>query len=105
MRKIVELGESLRLYVSYVDVDTGASVDPLSLVCTIRRPDSTLDIITYPEVDFVRESAGNYFIRVLNSQIGTHYYRIAAQVNLNDVDVRNGMFDVEPSYYANASAY
>lgn len=105
MRKIIELGESLRLYVPYDDGDTGEPLDPLSLVCTHRLPDGSVETITYPEADFVREVAGSYFIRLWGLQIGTHAYRIEAQVNISDTDVRNGKFDVEPSYYITASPY
>jgi hypothetical protein len=97
MRKIIELGETLRLYLPYFDVDTGAAVDPLSVTATFRKPDSTLDVVTYPDTDFVRESAGFYFIRVLGDQIGTWRYQVVAQINANDRDVRDGKFDVEPS--------
>jgi hypothetical protein len=97
MRKIIELGETLRLYTEYDDLITGDPLDPPVLNCTIRKPDGTSSTITYPHEDFVREAAGLYFIRIEGTQIGTWYYRIYAEVNADDRDVRDGKFDVEPS--------
>jgi len=97
MRKIIESGETLRLYVDYTDVDTGEFIDPVSLVCTVRSPDGVDTPIVYPEPDFVKVAVGQYFIRILGNQVGTWRYRITAPINANDIDVRDGKFDVEPS--------
>jgi hypothetical protein len=97
MRKIIELGESIRLYMGYADVDTNSAVDPIVLSAIFKRPDGTTLTITYPHTDFVREAAGEYYVRVLTTQIGTWAYRIYAETSPFDKDVRDGKFDVEPS--------
>lgn len=97
MKSIIQLGETLRLYLNYTDVDTGAPIDPPVLTCSVRKPDSTVEVITYPDANFTREDVGSFFVRVLGDQIGTWRYRIYAQTSINDFDVRDGIFDVEPS--------
>ena len=95
MKQVIQQGETIRLYVSYNDIDTGEAVDPFSLSCTIVQPDATNVVIVYPATDFVQESTGNFFVRFLGVQIGTHNYVITAQIGASDFDVRNGKFDVE----------
>jgi hypothetical protein len=97
MRKIIETGETLRLYLAYTDIDSGAALDPSTLVCVVSNPDDTLTTITYPSVDFVREAAGFYFIRISAAQSGTHAYKITAVFASGDIDIRDGKFDSEPS--------
>ena len=96
MRKIVEQGETLRLYLSYTDVDTGEPVDPLALTCTTQKPDGSTAVLTYPHANFVREAMGEFFIRVLCDAAGTWRYRVYAETSVLDKDVREGKFDVEP---------
>lgn len=95
MRKIIQQGETLRLYLPYADIDTGEPVDPISLVCSVLAPDGTTQTITYPHADFVKEEQGSFFVRIAGTQVGTHAYAITAQVSVTDTDVRNGKFDVE----------
>lgn len=97
MRKIIETGETLRLYLAYTDIDSGVPLDPSTMVCTVKAPDSTLSTISYPSADFVRESAGFYFIRIPAVQAGTHAYKITAVFPSGDIDIRDGKFDSEPS--------
>ena len=97
MKQIIELGETIRLYLQYVDPKTNTAVDPTTLTCNIRRPDNTILTITYPETNFVREAAGQYYIRMTSAQLGTHSYSIIANVGGSDYDVRSGKFDVEPA--------
>lgn len=97
MRKIIQQGETLRLYVGYNDIETGAPLDPVSLSVLVVRPDKTTQTITYPHIDIVKIVVGDYFIRILGTQVGTWRYKINAQLNVNDIDVRDGKFDVEPS--------
>lgn len=97
MRKIIDLGETLRLYTEYEDVNTGDAIDPPVLTCMFKRPDETVETLTYPHADLVREAPGRYYVRLEGTQIGTWYYRIYAEINADDKDVRDGKFDVEPS--------
>jgi hypothetical protein len=97
MRKIIETGETIRLYLAYTDIDTGVALDPSTLSCVVKNPDATLTTISYPSVDFVRESAGFYFIRIPAVQAGTHAYKITAVFPSGDIDIRDGKFDSEPS--------
>lgn len=97
MKKIIQVGETLRLYLPYADVDTGVPIDPLVLSCTMVQPSGSIINIVYPESDFVRESEGQYFVRLSGVQIGTHSYMISAQLSADDFDVRSGKFDVEPA--------
>lgn len=96
MRKIIQLGESLRLYTDYFDLDTSAAIDPTLLTFTLKRPDNTVETYTYPHTNIVRVAPGEYFIRYLSDQIGTHSYNLFAQLNVDESDVRVGKFDVEP---------
>lgn len=95
MREIIQVGESLRVYLPYFDITTGDPVDPLSLVCTMEQPDGNIVTVTYPESDFVKVAAGEYFVRLSGVQVGTHRYSVSAQINANDVDIRGDRFDVE----------
>lgn len=97
MRKIIEAGETLRLYINYNDVDTGVALDPASIVATIREPDGVEYDVTYPSVNFVREQTGSYFLRVQTTIAGTHAYSVLANFASGDIDVREGKFDSEPS--------
>ena len=89
MRKIIQLGESLRLYVDYLD-------DPTALRCEIKWPDGTGETIVYPTPDFVRETLGSYYLRLNPAMTGTHSYAIRATFSTGDEDVRSCKFDVEP---------
>src|SRR5574338_1310323 len=95
MRKIIQAGESLRLYLTYDDIETGAALDPSALTCSVRQPDDTLVPIEYPSADFVREGPGAYFLRVRTTMPGTHAYRVIADFPAGDTDIREGKFDVE----------
>lgn len=96
MRRIVDYGETLRLYVDYADIDTGEPTDPISLAVEFRLPDNTVETMSYPHVDFVRTAQGSYFIRKQGSMGGTHHYKITAALSIQgDDDVRTGKFDVE----------
>jgi hypothetical protein len=97
MRKIIETGETLRLYLDYTDIDSGADIDPLVLSASYTSPDGVETEIDYPSDNFVRESAGHYFVRINAIQSGTYTYRITAQTSLLDIDVRDGKFDSEPT--------
>lgn len=96
MRRIIDYGETLRLYVDYTDIDSGEAVDPLSLSVEFRMPDGTTDTMAYPDTDFVRLALGSYFIRKQGILSGTHHYKITAALTIDgDADVRIGKFDVE----------
>ncbi len=92
---MIQLGETLRLYVGYADLDTAVPLAPSTLTCTVTAPSGDISTITYPNVNFVRNFAGSYYIRILGNQLGTHYYRIQGQITTSDIDVRDGKFDVE----------
>ena len=97
MRAIIQQGETIRLYSDYIDVDSGDPFDPLSLTCTFKKPDGVQTIVTYPNTNFVKETVGTFFVRILGDMIGTWSYRITATINANDIDIRTGRFDVEPA--------
>lgn len=96
MRKIVELGETLRLYLGYNDIVTGETIDPPQLQGRVLQPDGTEVSFLYPSANFVRESEGNYFIRVDTPMRGTYRYEVTASYASGDVDKRGGKFDAEP---------
>lgn len=96
MRRIIDYGETLRLYVDYTDIDSGEPVDPISLSVEFRLPDDTTETIAYPHADFVRVAQGSFFIRKQGVDPGTHHYKITAALTIDgDADVRIGKFDVE----------
>lgn len=90
MRKIIQLGETVRLYLDYL-------ADPSALTFSMKQPNGTIISATYPTTEFVRESLGNYYLRVKPTMVGTHSYVFSAVMATGDEDVRNGKFDVEPT--------
>lgn len=97
MRKIIQAGETIRLYLAYDDIESGAAIDPTALACTVRRPDQTDVVITYPDANFIREQLGSFFLRLTTAQPGTYHYEIEALFGLGDIDIRQGKFDAEPA--------
>lgn len=95
MRKIVEVGETLRLYLPYTDINTGLPVDPPVITATVRNPDGSEAGYLYPSANFIREAEGVYFLRVPAPMRGTYRYEVTASFNSGDVDIRGGKFDAE----------
>lgn len=95
MRKIVEVGETLRLYLAYNDIDTGVPIDPAFITATVKNPDATEALIEYPSANFIREGTGAFFVRIPTTMRGTHRYEIRAEFAAGDIDIRGGKFDAE----------
>lgn len=95
-RRIIALGATLRLNVSYADFQTGSPVDPATIEFKLKNPAGTVTTVVWPtsgDPAFVQEATGEFFMRVLPVMEGTHHFRFKATLG-SDIDVRNGAFDV-----------
>lgn len=95
-RRIIALGATLRLNVSYADFQSGEPVDPSVIEFKMKKPDGTITTVVWPtdgNPAFVQQATGDFFMRVSTTVEGTHHFRFRAVLG-DDVDVRNGAFDV-----------
>lgn len=67
-----EIGDSVRLSVTFTDVVSGALVNPTAVSLTLRLPDGT-----NANTLLVNPSTGNYYADYLTAQPGVHAYRWA----------------------------
>lgn len=67
-----EIGDSIRLSVTFTDAISGALVNPTSVALTLRLPDGT-----NANTLLVNPSTGNYHADYLTTQPGVHSYRWA----------------------------
>jgi hypothetical protein len=95
--KIYQIGDMLRLQVSFTDAD-GAAVDPTTVTLTVLEPDANETSYTYGAAEVEKESTGVYYYDLTVDQAGIHFFRWSAGGAYVAVD--EGSFKVSKSNFA-----
>lgn len=82
-----QIGDTVRLSVTWTLRATGAAFDPTNTRFIVREPDGTETTWDYPtDAEVVRDSSGNYHLDYVIDQAGTHTY-VARGLNASAVVV------------------
>jgi hypothetical protein len=75
-----DLGDTVRVAVEFIDVSTGADVDPGQVRVKIKDPQGTVSTFTHPTAEIIRDATGRYRTDVFLSKVGPWLIRWEGRV-------------------------
>lgn len=76
--KNYDLGDLVRCTGNFKNT-AGADINPTTITCQIKKPDSTITSYTYgTDAELIRDSTGNYHLDVNANAVGRWYYRFSS---------------------------